>query len=291
MGDDVTFVALTVSLVALLMGVWQLLQANFRTAEGLQQTNLAVMGNWANMTRWRWNWIEFRFVIKYITPHIVIGATDELDEDEVYSKVDAEGEGESGLWALAENIEGGSSSSDGMLMGFRKSVRNVRIALAAHLDPRVWKWRKDRWRLQKLHVLGYNTLPEDIEGTWKRPYGRLGGFQKIVRTVWMALAHLNPQEVDSELMVSWDRLLQVAHNYQWSIFQLRRDHSPNVSPGAESLQTEKGNRKSSGDDGNYRSVAPSMVYVKLRRRNWDYGMSLPPCSSSCANIDLCSKSS
>ncbi|KUJ13203.1 uncharacterized protein LY89DRAFT_721274 [Mollisia scopiformis] len=221
--NSLSLVALIVSLVALLMSLWQVLQSNFGTAEGRQRTNSAIMGNWADMTRWRWNWIEFRFVIKYVTPHIVIGATENLQESELYDQA---------------NPSGGR------------------------------RFRKDRWRLNKFHVLGRDTMPENIEGRWKSPNGGLGWFRRRLHGLYWALAHLDPHEFDSEIMVSWDRLLQVAHNYQQSILSLQRQEWGSMYSGTQALPIPKTLEKQG--ESNSDSLTSTLICVKLKRRNWDY---------------------
>lgn len=224
---SVSLVALIVSLVALILSIWQVLQSNFGTAEGRQRTNSTIMGNWADMTRWRWNFLEFRFLIKYVTPHIVLRSTDSLEEGELY---------------------GQARPSGGKRM------------------------RGDRWRLQKLHVLGRNTIPENIERRWDSPDGTLVGFsgrlRHLYRHLYAVLTHIDLEDFDSEIMVSWDRLLQIASNYQQSVFGLHRNVWRNTYP-CEVLQSDDGPEKheTSSTD----RVVSTVLCVKLKRRNWDYG--------------------
>lgn len=222
---DVSLVALVVSLVALLLSIWQVLQSNFGTAEGRQRTNSTIMGNWADMTRWRWNWLEFRFVIKYVTPHIVIRSEDNLDESELYDQAHPSG-------------------------GRRLT--------------------KDRWRLDKLHVLGRNTIPENIEGRWTSRDGTLWGFRRRLHHVSLALAHIDPDEFDSEIMVSWDRLLQVAYNYQLSVLGLQR-RGGSMDPGTKVVQALEGLEKQA--DAKPDKLSSTLICIQLKRRNWDYGTS------------------
>ena len=70
--DRVAVTALVVSLVALLTTVGQLLQQYFATADGYRRCQASVMGHWAQRTRLRWRWRQFRFETLYTVPEIFI---------------------------------------------------------------------------------------------------------------------------------------------------------------------------------------------------------------------------
>jgi hypothetical protein len=73
MGDSVSLVALFVSLVALFTTLGQLLQQYFATADGYRRCTPSVMGDWAQRTRLRWRWREFRFETIFYIPRIIYG--------------------------------------------------------------------------------------------------------------------------------------------------------------------------------------------------------------------------
>jgi hypothetical protein len=90
------------------------------------------------------------------------------------------------------------------------------------------------------------------------------GFRRRLHYLSLALAHIDPDEFDTEIMVSWDRLLQVAYNYQQSVLSLKR-HGCNMDPGTKALQTSKGLDND--------ITSSTLNCVQLKRRNWDYGTS------------------
>ncbi|KAH8597579.1 hypothetical protein B0O99DRAFT_79704 [Bisporella sp. PMI_857] len=70
MADSVALAALIVSLVALFTTTGQLLQQYFATADGLRRCQASVMGLWAQKTKLRWRWKEFRFETTFVIPRI-----------------------------------------------------------------------------------------------------------------------------------------------------------------------------------------------------------------------------
>jgi hypothetical protein len=70
--DPVAVTALVVALVALITTIGQLLQQYFATADGYRRCQRSVMGDWAQRTRLRWRWSQFRFETLYTTPEISI---------------------------------------------------------------------------------------------------------------------------------------------------------------------------------------------------------------------------
>ncbi|TAQ91341.1 hypothetical protein B7494_g368 [Chlorociboria aeruginascens] len=70
MSDSVALTALVVSLVALFATIGQLLQQYFATADGYRRCQSSVMGLWAEKTRLRWRWKEFRFETIFVIPRI-----------------------------------------------------------------------------------------------------------------------------------------------------------------------------------------------------------------------------
>jgi hypothetical protein len=64
--------ALAVALTALFIAIGQLLQQVFGTAEGYRRCQSSVLGPWARKTRLTWRWSQFRFEVKFTTPHLVL---------------------------------------------------------------------------------------------------------------------------------------------------------------------------------------------------------------------------
>jgi hypothetical protein len=81
--DNLAVTALVVSLVALLVTLGQLLQQYFATADGYRRCQVSVMGRWAERTRLRWRWRQFRFETMYTTPEIFISGANLGHEDEI----------------------------------------------------------------------------------------------------------------------------------------------------------------------------------------------------------------
>jgi len=79
--DRVAVTALVVSLVALLTTVGQLLQQYFATADGYRRCQASVMGHWAQRTRLRWRWRQFRFETLYTVPEIFITGGEVIPRD------------------------------------------------------------------------------------------------------------------------------------------------------------------------------------------------------------------
>jgi hypothetical protein len=71
MADPVGLAALIISLIALLATTGQLLQQYFATADGFRRCQPSVMGLWAEKTKLRWRWREFRFETIFAIPRIV----------------------------------------------------------------------------------------------------------------------------------------------------------------------------------------------------------------------------
>lgn len=88
--ENVTVVALVVSLSALMIAFGQLSQQLLGTAEGYRRCSEAVMGPWHRL-RWRhWVWSEFRLETHFITPKILLYAFNAGDdEDDVLTNANA----------------------------------------------------------------------------------------------------------------------------------------------------------------------------------------------------------
>ncbi|KAI9882996.1 MAG: hypothetical protein M1823_005237 [Watsoniomyces obsoletus] len=68
----VAITALVLALCSLVVTTGQLLGQYFATAEGLRRCQPSVMGPWAQRTRLRWRWSQFRFEILFTTPEIYL---------------------------------------------------------------------------------------------------------------------------------------------------------------------------------------------------------------------------
>lgn len=79
--DNTSIAAIVIAIIAFFVTVGQLLQAIFGTAEGYRNCQASVIGKWANDTKRKWRWSEFRFETRFKTPNILL-----TDEDE--SRVD-----------------------------------------------------------------------------------------------------------------------------------------------------------------------------------------------------------
>ena len=71
---NVAVVALAVALVALIVTSGQLLGQYFATADGYRRCQPSVMGPWAQRTRLRWRWSQFRFETLFTIPEIIIAS-------------------------------------------------------------------------------------------------------------------------------------------------------------------------------------------------------------------------
>lgn len=74
MGADTSLAgaALAIALVALVTAFGQLAQQYFATADGYRRCQKSVMGEYAQKTRLRWRWREFRFETLYTVPEIFL---------------------------------------------------------------------------------------------------------------------------------------------------------------------------------------------------------------------------
>jgi hypothetical protein len=70
--DPTAVAALVISIVALVIAVAQLLAQVVGTVEGKRRCQESVMGEWAQHTRRRWLWSEFRVETLFTTPSIVL---------------------------------------------------------------------------------------------------------------------------------------------------------------------------------------------------------------------------
>lgn len=73
-GTIVSYVALAVSLVALLATCMQVLQQYYASATGYSQCNEKVMGGWAQTKTRRFSWDELRYEVQYDAPVIFVCA-------------------------------------------------------------------------------------------------------------------------------------------------------------------------------------------------------------------------
>lgn len=71
--DNTAVVAIIIALIAFFVTTAQLLQALFGTAEGYRRCQPSVIGRWAEKTRRKWRWSEFRFETMFTTPDIHLG--------------------------------------------------------------------------------------------------------------------------------------------------------------------------------------------------------------------------
>ena len=72
LSENLATVALVISLIALATSTGQLLQQLFGTAEGYRKCQDSVIGPWAEKTKRKWRWTQFRFETLYTTPEILI---------------------------------------------------------------------------------------------------------------------------------------------------------------------------------------------------------------------------
>ena len=74
---DVAVIALVVSLIALVIALAQLSQQLLGTAEGYRRCGSGVIGPWHRLRRRHFIWTEFRFEVKYMTPHLAVIAQEQ----------------------------------------------------------------------------------------------------------------------------------------------------------------------------------------------------------------------
>ena len=79
--DQLTLVALAISLTALVVSFSQLLQQILGTAEGYRRFKKEIIGPWAWRAHRRWIWYEFRFETTYITPEIDLTTIAQTDHE------------------------------------------------------------------------------------------------------------------------------------------------------------------------------------------------------------------
>ncbi|QIW95284.1 hypothetical protein AMS68_000802 [Peltaster fructicola] len=70
--DDVSIVALVVSLVALLLTVMSITQSFLGTAEGYRRCAQSVIGQWSVFRHRHWIWYEFRYETRFVIPQITL---------------------------------------------------------------------------------------------------------------------------------------------------------------------------------------------------------------------------
>ena len=70
--DYLAITALVVAFTSLIVTTAQLLGQYFATADGYRRCQPSVMGAWADRTRLRWRWAQFRFEILFTTPDIFL---------------------------------------------------------------------------------------------------------------------------------------------------------------------------------------------------------------------------
>ena len=75
--DNTAIVAIIIALIAFFVTTAQLIQALFGTAEGYRRCQPSVIGAWAQRTRRKWRWSEFRFETIFTTPDIHLAFMDQ----------------------------------------------------------------------------------------------------------------------------------------------------------------------------------------------------------------------
>lgn len=71
---NIAIAAIAVALCAFIVSLRQLLGQYSATAEGYRRCQPSVMGPWAQWTRLRWRWGQFRFETLFTTPQIFLAA-------------------------------------------------------------------------------------------------------------------------------------------------------------------------------------------------------------------------
>lgn len=143
--DLVALIALLVSLIALLIALIQLLQSSALTADGWRRCNATNIGQWSVFSRRHWLWSELRNEVQFTTPLVTLVNTSELY-----------GESSHDSYKLAtktyvkHNMGNIDFRSKKLIFdegtGFRRP--ESKLVLAAN------------------HLLGFGTLPNDIEARW-----------------------------------------------------------------------------------------------------------------------------
>lgn len=70
--ESTAIIAIIIASIAFFITVAQLLQQLFGTAVGYRNCQVSVIGDWAQLTKRKWRWSEFRFETKFSTPHIQV---------------------------------------------------------------------------------------------------------------------------------------------------------------------------------------------------------------------------
>lgn len=86
--NNISVVALVISLIALFIALLQLSQSFLLTADGYRRCAESVLGAWSNLRHRHFRWSEFRFETQFVTPQILIVSdlefNDAAEHHEIY---------------------------------------------------------------------------------------------------------------------------------------------------------------------------------------------------------------
>lgn len=238
--DTLTIVALLVSLIALCIAVFQMLQASFLTAEGGRRCKSAIMGKWFILSRWKFVWSEFRFEVRFTTPEITL-----VDLHDTALQV-----------VTPEDLSGDRKSR---IFDARCQPQGKDTRRASHL----LHWDTLPYRIEKMWTMDTQThLLKDIWNNYKTTRWRW--IITWIMDLWrVAFLQESDEDVmgDVDAMVSWDVFLRM--NYMTQRYAMEIQARASRESYEVPLHEEK-------------SIAPphgTFVSVNLRQHTWDL---MPP---------------
>lgn len=143
--DLVALIALLVSLIALLIALIQLLQSSALTADGWRRCNATNIGQWSVFSRRHWLWSELRNEVQFTIPLVTLMNTSDLY-----------GESSQGSYKLATKTY------------VKHDMENVDFRTKKLIFDEGTGFRRPESKLvlAAYHLLGFGTLPNDIEARW-----------------------------------------------------------------------------------------------------------------------------
>ncbi|KAF1994089.1 hypothetical protein P154DRAFT_567584 [Amniculicola lignicola CBS 123094] len=239
----IAIVALAISLIALVLTLNQLLIQVFTTADGYRRCAESVIGIWHTRRRRIWKWSEFRFETQYVTPQIVLFSPREVrDYQEEYGEV---------------FLINGTGLNDDVCMELEHTVHQN------------YTYAPDQKRalvqagVRKRNPTNINT--KDVE---KAAVPRKQSEPKAKQTK-------RPAKFESDLLVSWLRLLRELHALSYSYWP--RDCKTCTTPKWDKIESgfveSDYNAEMEAEPYRLSNTARTDIGVIYRTWTWDF---MPP---------------
>jgi hypothetical protein len=288
--DLVALIALLVSLIALLISLTQLLQSSALTAEGWRHCNATNMGQWSVFSRRKWLWSELRCEVRYTTPFI------RLMDTSTFYEVGFWREGNTNFFVSpTDNKNPWNDNTERLWESVCK--RLGLDAKAIRLEETGWgmvfeegsSFKRPESGIARAasHILGFKTLPNDIERHWESEVlSSLSKARSVWRSCrrWLRGYHFRsePRQLSSSskaknMSITWDGLLRTLLLSQLQNFRTRVRESK-VDNVAELRETQNLSIPPSTRLGQSSGMSAlrkgeTIFTLDLERRSWDF---LPP---------------